>query len=154
MGLSLTFLLLIQAPIIVVWFDVTIIVCYYHPFDYRLIDCFNSHIRRCKKSRPWSQGRKTPFGRKERTTYSPFKKKAAMVQKTTCSSHLVEPLHRYMYKGVVSIYMCYSQEDGLNTSLSRLLYLVYCTQWFSCPLVFVPSLCTVLSTLCIVRSCE
>ena len=40
-----------------------------------------------------------------------------------------------MYKGVVSIYMCYSQGDGLNTSLSRLFYLVYCTQWFSCPVV-------------------
>ena len=40
-----------------------------------------------------------------------------------------------MYKGVVSIYMCYSQGDGLDTSLSRLFYLVYCTQWFSCCLV-------------------
>ena len=35
-----------------------------------------------------------------------------------------------MYKGVVRIYMCYSQGDGLDTSLSRLFYLVYCTQWF------------------------
>ena len=34
-----------------------------------------------KKSSPWSQGRKTPFGRKERTTYSPYKEKAEMVQK-------------------------------------------------------------------------
>ena len=40
-----------------------------------------------------------------------------------------------MYKGVVSIYMCYSQGDGLDTFLSRLFYLVYCTQWFSCFLV-------------------
>ena len=40
-----------------------------------------------------------------------------------------------MYKGVVNIYMCYSQGDGLDTSLSRLFYLVYCTQWFSCCLV-------------------
>ena len=40
-----------------------------------------------------------------------------------------------MYKGVVSIYMCYSQGDGLDTSLSRLFYLVYCTQWSSCCLV-------------------
>ena len=29
---------------------------------------------------------------------------------------------------LISIYMCYSQGDGLNTSLSRLFYLVYCTQ--------------------------
>ena len=29
---------------------------------------------------PWSQGRKTPFGRKERTTYSPYQEKAEMVQ--------------------------------------------------------------------------
>ena len=32
---------------------------------------------------PWSRGRKTPFGRKERTTYSPYKEKTAMVQKNT-----------------------------------------------------------------------
>ena len=40
-----------------------------------------------------------------------------------------------MYKGVVNIYMCFSQGDGLDTSLSRLFFLVYCTQWFSCCLV-------------------
>ena len=28
-----------------------------------------------------------------------------------------------MYKGVVSIYMCYSEGDGINTPLSRLSYL-------------------------------
>ena len=33
-------------------------------------------------SSPWSQGRKTPFGRKERTTYSPtYEEKAEMVYK-------------------------------------------------------------------------
>ena len=35
-----------------------------------------------------------------------------------------------MYEGVerhIYIYMCYSQGDGLNTSLSRLSYLVTCT---------------------------
>ena len=36
---------------------------------------------------------------------------------------------------LISIYMCYSQGDGLNTSLSRLFYVVYCTQWFSRGLV-------------------
>ena len=32
-----------------------------------------------------------------------------------------------MYRGVVSIDMCYSQGEGLNTSLPRLLYLVLYT---------------------------
>ena len=59
---------------------------------------------------------------------------------------------------LISICMCYSQGDGLNTSLSRLFHLVYWTSasvviWLSgCPLV--PCLCTVPSTLCIRRSCE
>ena len=39
----------------------------------------NSYISWCKKSRPWSQGRKTQSGRKKRTTYSPCKKETAMV---------------------------------------------------------------------------
>ena len=42
---------------------------------------------------------------------------------------------------LISIYMCYSQGDGLNTSVSRLFYLVYCTQWFSCCLVVWLSTC-------------
>ena len=49
-----------------------------------LIDWLNSHIISwCQKSKPWSQSRKTPFGRKERTTYSIYKKGKAdnMVQK-------------------------------------------------------------------------
>ena len=53
---------------------------------------------------------------------------------------------------LISIYMCYSQGNGLNTSLSRLFYLVYCTQWFSFPFVFVTCVRTVPSTLCIGRS--
>ena len=36
-----------------------------------LMDCLNSHI---SLSSPWSQGRKTPSGRKERTTYSPIQR--------------------------------------------------------------------------------
>ena len=35
--------------------------------------------------------------------------------------------NRYLYRGVVSIDMCYSQGEGLNTSLSRRLYLVLYT---------------------------
>ena len=57
-------------------------------------------------------------------------------------------------RGFISIYMCYSQRDGINTPLSRLLYLVLYTvvQLSGCPLV--PCLCTVSSTLCVGRSCE
>ena len=40
------------------------------------------------KSSPWSQGRKTPFGRKERTTYSSFKEKAAKVTKKMVQTKL------------------------------------------------------------------
>ena len=57
---------------------------------------------------------------------------------------------------LISIYIYYSQRDRVNTSLSRLSYLVLYTvaQLSTCPLVFVPCLCTVPSTLCIGRSCE
>ena len=57
---------------------------------------------------------------------------------------------------LISVYMCYSHGDGITTSLSRLSYLVPYTfvQLFSCPLVVVPCVCTVPSTLCIGRSCE
>ena len=54
---------------------------------------------------------------------------------------------------LISIYMCYFEGEGLNTSLSRLSNLVLHTvvQLLSgCP--FVPCLWTVLSTLCIGRS--
>ena len=50
---------------------------------------------------------------------------------------------------LISIYMYYSKGDGLNTSLSRLLYLVYqhsgsVVVWLSgCSLVSVPCHCTV-----------
>ena len=42
-----------------------------------------------------------------------------------------------MYKELISIYMCYSQGDGINTSLSRLPCLVLYTvvQLSSCPVV-------------------
>ena len=50
-----------------------------------------------------------------------------------CSS----PLSRTVTctRELISIYMCYSQGDGLNTSLSRLLYLVLYTvvQLSTCP---------------------
>ena len=36
----------------------------------------------------WSQGRKTPLGRKERTAYSPYKEKTEMVQNTRKKRHL------------------------------------------------------------------
>ena len=52
---------------------------------------------------------------------------------------------------LISIYMCYLQGDGVNTSLSGLSFYL-CTRCFSCPLVFVPCLCTVPSILCIGRS--
>ena len=39
------------------------------------------HTQNTQKSSPWSQGRKAPFGRKERTTYSPYKEQVEMVQK-------------------------------------------------------------------------
>ena len=37
----------------------------------------------CQKPSPWSQGRKTPFGRTKHTAYSPYKEKSAIVQKNT-----------------------------------------------------------------------
>ena len=54
----------------------------------------NSHISCCKKSSPSSQGRKTPFGSKERTMYSPYKEKAKMVQKHTRKKrHILKKTH-------------------------------------------------------------
>ena len=54
---------------------------------------------------------------------------------------------------LIGIHMCYSQGEELNTSLSRLSYLVLYTVVQLLPGgLFVPCLCTVLSTLCIGRS--
>ena len=59
--------------------------CVSMAFYVPLIDWLKSHVSWCQKSSPWSQGRKTLFGRKEHiipgTTYSLFKEKVAMVQK-------------------------------------------------------------------------
>ena len=42
---------------------------------------WSSRRSRCQKSSPWSQGSKTPSGRKERTIYTPYKEKTTAVQK-------------------------------------------------------------------------
>ena len=54
---------------------------------------------------------------------------------------------------LIGIYMCYSEGEELNTSLSRLSYLVLYTVVQLLPgSLFVPCLSTVLSTLCTGRS--
>ena len=59
-----------------------------------------------------------------------------------------------MYRGVVSIDMCYSQGGRISYPPVEIIIPGKCTRYFSCPrlctlttVVFVPRLCTVLSTL-------
>ena len=89
-------------------------------------DWLNSHIISwwCIKSSPWLQGRKTPTGRKERTTYSPYKEKKAMGQKLLGKSDISKYKQKEKkerntcgYRGV-----CISKDDwtkgrGFNESM-------------------------------------
>ena len=50
-------------------------------FIFYFLCLWSSRRSRRQKSSPWSQGSKTPSGRKERTIYTPYKEKTAVVQK-------------------------------------------------------------------------
>ena len=87
-------------------------------FDF---DWLNSHITSwCQKSSPWSQGRKTPFGRKERTTYSTLhtKRKRKWYKKYSEKRHLQKKKRNTCgYRGA-----CISKDDrtkgrGFNDSI-------------------------------------
>ena len=77
----------------------------------RSIFLLNSHISWwCQKSSPWSQGRKTPFGRKERTAYSIVhtKRKPKWYKKNTRKSDISKKRKRKKcgYRGA-----CISKDD-------------------------------------------
>ena len=72
-----------------------------------MCNLINTHTH-TQKSSPWSKGIKTPFGRKERTMYSPYKEKAEMVQKILGKSDISKNIKRNTcsYRGA-----CISKDD-------------------------------------------